>query len=284
MNPHEWLCLELRINPADADSYVALLWELGTIGLEECREQPGELLIKAFFPGTLGEQQLREEFQIAAATQSLAAVPLLYRSTSNPDDWVENYKKNFHAFPVGETFYIHPTWEPASPVHAVNLVIDPGHAFGTGTHESTQLCLLALEQLAGEAASLADIGTGSGILAMAALKLHPSLEVVALDVDFQATEMAKENMLRNHCSEIRLAAGPPTALRGPFDLVVANLAYGIFQQVAADITALTGSRLILSGFTVDQESLVTDLFLKTAPFHVERRREANGWACLQLAR
>lgn len=266
---HEWLCLELTVRPHEVESYVSLLWELGTTGLEEI-QGPDGVTIKAFFPSSFSEEELKKRFP-----------GRLERFVSNPDDWVENYKKNFHGFPVGQTFYVHPSWEAGSADYPVNLVIDPGHAFGTGTHESTQLCLLALEQLASEARSIADIGTGSGILALAARRLNPTAWIVAVDNDWQAIEMAGENFLKNEAGRISLAAATAEALKLRFDLVLANLAFGIFQLAAGEVARLAGRNLVISGFTTDQERVVADIFdahhLKTAG-----RWELNGWVCLRL--
>jgi len=252
------------------DRYVSLLWELGTTGIEEIPGSDG-ITVKAFFPSSFPEESLKRHFPNAT----------LDRVVSNPDDWVENYKKNFHGFPVGRTFYIHPSWEGGSGSHPVNLVIDPGHAFGTGTHESTQLCLLALEQLAGDAASIADIGTGSGILALAARRLNPDARIVAVDNDWQAIEMARENLLRNSVGGVELAAATAGALKTRFDLVLANLAYGIFQLASGEIAPLAGRNLVISGFTVDQESVLADVFGNHRLRPVDRW-EANGWVCLRL--
>jgi len=267
---HEWLCLEVKVRPDEVEKYVSLLWELGTTGLEEI-QAPDGVAIKAFFPPSFSEEELKRYFSNAC----------LVRVTSNPDDWVENYKKNFHRFPVGRTFYIHPSWEAGSADYPVNLVIDPGHAFGTGTHESTQLCLLALEQLAADAGSIADVGTGSGILALAARRLNPDAAILAVDNDWQAIEMARENLLKNRAGRVRLAAATAAAVNTRFDLVLANLAFGIFQIAAAEIAPLATHSLIISGFTTDQAPVLVDLFA-THGLQPAQRWEANGWVCLRL--
>ncbi len=267
---HDWLCLEITVRPDEVDKYVSLLWELGTSGLEETAEPDG-VTIKAFFPSSFPEEELKRQFPIAS----------IHTVVSDPDDWVENYKKNFHGFPVGRTFYIHPSWETGSATHPVNLVIDPGHAFGTGTHESTQLCLLALEQLAADAASIADIGTGSGILALAARRLNPDARIVAVDNDWQAIEMARENLHKNGVGSVRLAAATAGALKTRFDLVLANLAFGIFQLAAGEIAFLTDRNLVISGFTADQAPILADIFAIHG-LHPAERWEANGWVSLRL--
>jgi ribosomal protein L11 methyltransferase len=278
--PDEWVCIEVTAPLSEFDRYVELFWGLGTIGLEEAQGEP--LILKAFFPANGEQEELRRRFLEEASLLGLKPDPRLYYSLTNPEDWVENYKKNFHGFSVGNLFHIHPSWEESSPAHAVNLMIDPGHAFGTGTHESTQLCLLALESAVPFARSMLDVGTGSGILSLAARKMKPDLSIAALDCDFQAVEMAKENIERNQAYPLLLFAGVPASVRRPFDLVVANLTLGILQQTAPEITRLVGQHLVVSGFTVDQAHLVAELFSGSLTEH--QRWEANGWVCLSFTR
>jgi len=277
-SPHEWICLEISVQPNEVDDYVTLLWDLGTTGLEEVVGNPG-VTIRAFFPGVRSDQDLRREYQNAGGK----APARLYHVLSDPRDWVENYKKNFHGFSVGRSFYIHPSWEDGSPNYPVNLVIDPGHAFGTGTHESTQLCLMAIEELVRDVSSVADVGTGSGILALAARRLNSRALIVAIDNDWQAIEMAQENLARNQAEGIWLATATPGALNYRFGLVIANLAFGIFQQTAADLARLAMTDLVISGFTSEQAGLLADLFLAFG-FRENGRWDLNGWTCLRLAR
>ena len=181
---------------------------------------------------------------------------------------------------MGSTFYIHPPWEGPSKLHPLNLKIKPGGAFGTGTHESTQLCLGALAALIPDSIDLLDVGTGSGILAIAARKLSANLGIVAMDSDPEATFEARRNSYSNQVEDIRFFTGDLTILRGSFDLVVANLTLGIFRQMAVDLVRLTGKTLIVSGFTEDQEALALDQFKLSSV----RSWSRNGWCCHQLGR
>jgi ribosomal protein L11 methyltransferase len=275
-----WVCIEVIPPLSDFDRYVQLFWELGTTGLEETQGEP--LILKAYFPGEGDQEDVRSRFREETLLMGLNPDAKIYYSFSNPEDWVENYKKNFHGFSVGKTFYVHPSWENTSPHHPVNLMIDPGHAFGTGTHESTQLCLLALESVLPCAESLLDIGTGSGILALAARKMSRDLPIAAFDSDFQAVEMALENAQRNQARPLMLFAGVPASVKRRFDLVIANLTLGIFEQTSSEIIRLVGRYLVVSGFTVDQVHLVAEIFGESLQKH--QSWEANGWACLSFVR
>ena len=200
------------------------------------------------------------------------------RLSVDPDGWITKFKEAFRGFAVGSTFYVHPPWEEPSGRHPLNLCIKPGQAFGTGTHESTQLCLRALESLIPDHSRLLDVGTGSGILAVASRKLSSGMEIVAMDSDPEATAEAMRNFRRNGVEDIPLFTGKLEAIRGSFDLVVANLTLGIFRQEAAELVRLTQKTLIVSGFTRDQEILVWDQF----GLSVLESWSENGWCCHQL--
>ncbi len=281
---HRWLCLLVTVPRSDVDQAIELLWELGTVGIEEpgFADLPDPVSLRAFFPAD------RSPDTLMADARRLGDAGLVQFSSlsisqviSNPDDWVEDYKKNFHGFSIGQTFYVHPSWESPSDEHPITLVIDPGHAFGTGTHESTQLCLLALQHLRIRPRSILDVGTGSGILSIAARKLMPGVRITAIDNDPQAIEMSQENFHRNDVDDIRLAVAAPDSLRGHFDLILANLTEPIFRQLCGDLARL-GRHLVVSGFTQDQAHLVLEYFAAYG-LRSTQRWDSGGWVCLELS-
>lgn len=280
---HRWLCLLVTLGRSDADRAIELLWELGTLGVEESDfpSSPDPVTFKAFFPAERTPELLLNEAQqrFDAWSENAASLSVI-QIVSNPDDWVEDYKKNFRGFSIGKTFYIHPSWECASTEHLVNIVIDPGHAFGTGTHESTQLCLLALENLSPSPRTILDVGTGSGILAIAARKLLPGAEITAIDNDPQAVEMSLENFVRNDVRDISLAVASPEAICGSFQLVLANLTEPIFRHLSSELARLS-SHLIVSGFTEEQAHLVLEYF-RAYGLRPANRRESGGWTCFEF--
>jgi len=139
------------------------------------------------------------------------------------------------------------------------IEIDPGMAFGTGTHETTRLCLEWLDaNWRGD--SLIDVGTGTGILAIAAALLAPGAEIVAIDVDSVAVDVARENAdLNGVLDRIRFQAAGPEAIDGSYDVVLANLTADVIQSVAGPLVALArpGGRLVVSGVLAEQESWLT---------------------------
>jgi len=141
------------------------------------------------------------------------------------EDWASRWKEGYKPFPVGRRFLIAPSWDrPPEVGDRLLIVIDPGMAFGTGTHETTQQCLQALEEY-WTGRSLLDVGTGTGILAIAAARLHPQARIVALDIDPEACAVARENMERNGVREgIALFCGTLDELpEERFEMVLANL-------------------------------------------------------------
>lgn len=272
--------LQVTVHRDDMDSLTELLWELGTSGFEEATD--GERIrVSAYFPADFSPGSLEQSFR-----EGVRALPTDDLSISvfecRPDDWVENYSKNFKGFPVGETFYIYPGWEEPDSEYPINLLLEPGHGFGTGTHESTQLVMLALVDLAPQARTLLDVGTGSGILSIAARKLNPCLSVTALDIDDMAVEFAARNIERNGVSPVRLFVGDTSGLGGSFEIVLANVTCNIIRVIAADLCRLGRDNLVLSGFTVDQEILVRDAINEYSRFSVAQRFELNEWVCLDL--
>lgn len=259
-----------------SDVFSELCWELDSVGVEEV-PQGDHTLFKAFFDSSRSTQSIEDSLGVLVREHSAIEVRIT-RLRVDPNHWVREFRKQFRGFPVGPTFYVHPPWERPSKLHSLNLRIKPGRAFGTGTHESTQLCLHALAVLVPGPTNLLDAGTGSGILAIAARKLSADLEIVAMDSDPEATSEARRNCLNNQIENIRFLTGELAGLVGSFDLVVANLTLGIFRQVAADLSRLTGSTLLVSGFTEDQEAAVLDQFALSSV----KSWSENGWCCHQL--
>ncbi len=271
------------VTARDLESFSEICWEEQTLGLQESPGDPW-CRVSAYFgsersPSNLLEVLLRVSRERGLRLQHLTAELFDF----DPDQWLQKWRESFTAFPVGTSFFVHPPWEPASIDFPINLEIEPGRAFGTGTHESTQLCLTALEQVAREPETVLDVGTGSGILAMAAARSFPRSRVTALDIDPMATEMARENLERNALPGIHLVTGGVEAIRGRFELVVANLTLPIFRQVASGLISLIGRDLIVSGFTHQQGSAVRQLF-EPRGVGLQAQWELRDWHCYRLRR
>ena len=211
--------------------------------------------------------------------------PLL--STVRSEDWSNSWKANFKPLRVGRRLLIVPSWEEA---HArpddIVLRLDPGMAFGTGGHETTRLCLELLERIMDEMPtllipSLLDLGTGSGILAMAAARLGAG-RICAVDIDPQAIEVAQQNLADNDLNEqVECSTTPLKELSGTFDIILANILaeelVRLAQLLAERLTQ--GGKLVLSGILAEKETLVRDGFSATGLEYLETRR-AGEWVAL----
>jgi ribosomal protein L11 methyltransferase len=175
-------------------------------------------------------------------------------------DWVRAWMDRFQPMRFGERLWIVPSHLAPPDPTAVNLLLDPGLAFGTGTHPTTALCLQWLDAHPPKNLRVLDYGAGSGVLAVAAAKLGAS-DVIAIDNDPQAVTASHDNATRN---QVRITAGLPDSLAATdvFDVVLANILASILIQLAPTLTAhcKVGGRLVLSGILVDQADDVMAAF------------------------
>ncbi|MFM4938414.1 MULTISPECIES: 50S ribosomal protein L11 methyltransferase [Aeromonas] len=169
-------------------------------------------------------------------------------------DWVREWMDHFHPMQFGERLWICPSWRDVPDPEAVNVMLDPGLAFGTGTHPTTALCLQWLDGLDLAGKTVVDFGCGSGILGIAALKLGAA-RVIGIDIDPQAIQASRDNAMRNGVAdqiELYLPAEQPEGLLA--DVVVANILAGPLRELAPLIAGLgkPGSLMALSGVLESQ--------------------------------
>jgi ribosomal protein L11 methyltransferase len=179
------------------------------------------------------------------------------------EDWSETWKSFFKPLIIGKNIVVKPSWEPYEPKPGQLIIeIDPGRAFGTGKHPSTALCLEILEQMLSESSrkkmdsdtSVLDVGTGSGILGIAAALLG-ARRVLGLDIDPEALKVAEENLRRNGVEGIMsLSSVPLHRLGEVYDLVIANLTAPVITQMAASLSSCVSPKgwLLLSGILNEQ--------------------------------
>jgi ribosomal protein L11 methyltransferase len=197
-------------------------------------------------------------------------------------DWLESWKAEFVPIRIG-AFLVRPTWSEAVAGDAVELVLDPGMAFGTGLHPTTQQCLEALSTLPLEGRSVLDVGTGSGILAIAAARRGAS-PVVAVDTDALAVDAARENAVRNGVA-IPVAEGSAADVPGRFDLVIANIVSPVLQRIAPHLAArlVGGGTLLVAGVSAPAEAATREAFSHVRLTLVDRT-ERDDWIALALRR
>ncbi len=201
-------------------------------------------------------------------------------------DWVRLTQSQFDPIQISRRLWIVPTWHQAPDPDAINLILDPGLAFGTGSHPTTQLCLSWLDQNLRPGARIVDYGCGSGILAIAALKLGAS-HVTGIDIDSQAIKASQENAARNHCAASQFffttkhqAATRDLQAQEQADVVVANILANpliMLAPVLAQLVRQQGS-IVLSGILQQQAAEVKYAYQQW--FDMDSGNEQQGWVLL----
>jgi ribosomal protein L11 methyltransferase len=192
-------------------------------------------------------------------------------------NWVQLTQSQFDPIRVSGRLWIVPSWHEAPDAGAINLVLDPGMAFGTGSHPTTRLCLEWLEREVRGGERVLDYGCGSGILAIAAARLGAA-SVAGVDIDPQAVEAARANAERNGVTAAFFDSAAPVA--GEYDLVVANILSNPLRVLAPAICAHVrrGGRLALSGILREQADEIVGIYARWLPLRVADVRE--DWVCL----
>src|SRR5574343_501188 len=213
----------------------------------------------------------------AAAAIGLADIPAYSVEDVAEQNWVQLTQSQFDPIRVSERLWIVPSWHEQPDTAAVNLILDPGMAFGTGSHPTTRLCLEWLERNVTEGCSMLDYGCGSGILAIAAARLGAG-RVAGVDIDPQAAEAARANAERNGVTALFADSAEPVA--GEYDVVVANILSNPLRVLAPAICAHVrpGGRLALSGILREQVDEIIAIYAQWLPLQVADMRE--DWGCL----
>ena len=213
----------------------------------------------------------------ALASIGLAAVPAYTVETVEEQNWVQLTQSQFDPIKVSERLWIVPSWHETPDPAAVNLILDPGMAFGTGSHPTTRLCLEWLERNVAAACTVLDYGCGSGILAIAAARLGAG-SVAGVDIDPLAVEAARANAERNGVTALFADSAMPVA--GEYDVVVANILSNPLRVLAPAICAHVrrGGKLALSGILREQADEIIAIYAQWLPMQVADTRE--DWVCL----
>lgn len=198
------------------------------------------------------------------------------------EDWENGWKRYYHAMEIGRRLAIVPSWETCTTSRAV-ITLDPGMAFGTGTHETTSLCLETLDEHVRGGERVLDIGTGSGILAIAALKLGAA-GAEGVDIDPMCVRTAGENAERNGVSDrFRVLVGDLSdKASGRYDLITANIVASAILSLAPHVPALMapGAQFIASGIIDERKEEVLD-GLRAAGLTAVEVQEKRGWVCIR---
>lgn len=298
--PESLLCVEITLDPADepfAEAIEGALWELDIAGLERQDDETWSDLVEDPRPRRGGSIRWRvhldtasdESEAVAAFEAALPQDPRLAVDAWRMTDlsFLTSWKAFFKPTLVSPRILIHPPWEvPSVEPGVVRVQIDPGMAFGTGTHETTRLCLVAIDQLVVPGQSVLDVGTGSGILAIAALLLGAS-DARGTDNDPIAVRVARENAAINGVAERFLVdVADLDHLTGTWPLVLANILPHILLEMAPQLAARTavGGHLVLSGILSRERERVRDGFDPLFPEASVLEEEQGDWCSITYCR
>jgi ribosomal protein L11 methyltransferase len=263
--------LTLEGTPSECERLLAELYDCGTAGIVE-EEVPGAgVRLRAFFDDDAARQALVERFAAQAPCSQL-----------EPDiDWMSGWRDSWQPTPVGEKFFLAPVWsQEPTPAGRWRLEVDPGMAFGTGAHATTQLCLEALERHLRPGDTVFDLGTGSGILARGAA-LARAGRIYACDIVADAAAVAH----RTCQGRVQVFAGSLRSVRpGSVDLLLANINAETLCGMAGDIAAALrpGGRVIVSGFPPRHRDRASQSFGQ-AGLQLVECAEKDGWVGMTLA-
>ncbi|MGA4319744.1 50S ribosomal protein L11 methyltransferase [Ectopseudomonas hydrolytica] len=282
-----WLQVRLAITPEHAETFEDALLEVGAVSVTfmDAEDQPifepdlgttplwSHTHLLALFEADTDETALIAHLQLLCG----GTLPEHHVKRIEDQDWERSWMDNFQPMRFGQRLWIVPSWHAAPEPDAVNLLLDPGLAFGTGTHPTTALCLEWLDGQNLDGCRVLDFGCGSGILAIAALLLGAP-QAVGTDIDPQALEASRDNANRNGIDPARFPVYLPADLpQQPAEVVVANILAGPLVSLAPQITALVqeGGRLALSGILAEQAEEVRAAY--AGAFDLDPTAIKDGW-------
>lgn len=254
-----WHAVELEIDRVAETPVTTQLWNANTNGLEVSEETAEATVLRAYFNEAPDVDELKRVINRALKFADIpeSALKRLTALKIEDQDWLSEWKKGYEPVEIGKRILICPSWKIDQVKDSERLIvqIDPGMAFGTGTHETTRGCLEMLERY-WSGGSLLDVGTGTGILAIAAARLAPGSRVVGFDVDPEAIDVANENAEINHAEDlVLLEVNKLSSYEGQeFDVVLANLTADVIVPLASEFPLVTKPEgiLILSGILREQ--------------------------------
>ncbi|WP_285163959.1 50S ribosomal protein L11 methyltransferase [Shewanella goraebulensis] len=286
-----WIQLRISTNSDHADALGDLLMEQGSVSItyEDGKDTP-------IFEPKLGETPLWQDTIVIALFDAgtdlsptvsfLETLPYLGKRFKHKieqiedKDWVREWMDSFHPIKFGQRLWICPSWRDIPEPEAVNVILDPGLAFGTGTHATTALCLEWLDGLDLSDKEVIDFGCGSGILAIAALKLGAKT-VTGVDIDYQAIDASTANAERNGVADklaLYLPENQPENLQA--DILVANILAGPLRELAPLIAekVKTGGKLALSGLLEEQAEEISQFYSQW--FIMDEAAHKEDWSRL----
>lgn len=283
-----WLVVELHLPREFGEAVSNFLIEQGATGIEELEGDIKWDRLRTYF-----QQDGKEKGVLHALRRYLNSLkkirpeiprPQVKTGTLPEQDWGENWKRFFKPVQVTSRFVVKPPWSRIRLKRGqIPIDIAPGMAFGTGTHATTILCIRALgEELHSRGLSVLDVGTGSGILSIVAAK-SGAREVWGIDIDGVAVENARENVEKNHVSEIvKIRKGSIGDLHKKFDVIVANIDLKSLRRMRKPLLSHLNDRglLILSGILEEEKERIRKHYLETGLLRWIKETQEGEWVCL----
>jgi ribosomal protein L11 methyltransferase len=284
-----WFAAEITAEPEAAEAIEFAFNSLDAIGTEinHLRNKDSEkVYVVGYFNERLEDETVQDEVHYALKSYDLneGAVEKIEWTEVEKADWLHEWKKYWKPTEIGR-FVIAPPWEEVLDDAKIIIKIEPNMAFGTGTHETTQLCLKAIEDNYIPGDSFLDVGTGTGILAIAAAKLAttPVAKIFACDTDVDSIKLARENATMNRVDQaMEFATGPPGADAPVYDFVCANLTIDVILPILSLLLSKTRKTLVLSGILGEQEGQIVEALTNSghSAYNIDRRGE---WIAIILS-
>ncbi|MCP4598294.1 50S ribosomal protein L11 methyltransferase [Neptuniibacter sp.] len=287
-----WLQIKIQTNPENSEPYEDLLLSAGcaAVTFEDTEDQPifepdlgtTPLWSKTTITGLFSAEHNLEEtlLYIKQGHQQLfpgIPAPTIKAEILEDKDWEREWMDNYHPMQFGNRLWVCPSWREAPDPDAVNLMLDPGLAFGTGTHPTTALCLEWLDGQKLNDNYIIDYGCGSGILGIAGLLLGAE-KAIGVDIDPQALQATKDNLNRNNLADDILHVYlPENTPSDEADVVIANILAGPLVQLAPTLSKLvkSGGSICLSGLLSPQEQEIREAYSQY--FELDNVSEKDGW-------
>ena len=282
-----WLQVRLAISPEQAETYEDAFLEVGAVSVTfmDAEDQPifepelnttplwSHTHLLALFEADTDAQAVFAHLQLLTGSE----LPEHHAEIIEDQDWERSWMDNFQPMRFGRRLWIVPSWHAAPEPEAVNLLLDPGLAFGTGTHPTTALCLEWLDGQQLQDCQVLDFGCGSGILAIAALLLG-ARHAVGTDIDVQALEASRDNAGRNGIADVAFPLYLPQDMPAlQADVLVANILAGPLVSLAPQLSGLVrpGGLLALSGILAEQGEEVAAAYAED--FDLDPIAHRDGW-------
>jgi ribosomal protein L11 methyltransferase len=298
-----WLELSLKTTPELAEAICDAIFPFveGGVALEQLNNNQrsaerwedevatGPVIVRAYLSNdeTLEDKRLKVEHALAYLNL-IQPIPKPSYKEVQQSDWAHAWKENFKPLRIGKHVVIRPSWSEGGPSEIktgpgdIELVLDPGMAFGTGLHPTTQLCAAALEERVRPGIRVFDVGSGTAILSICAAKLGAA-HVLGVDIEDEAVEAGRANAHMNGVAErVQIEKGSSDFTRETYDIVVANILAGVIRKMLADGLAQRGKLFIFSGILDTQAADVVESATAVGLRLIERKQILD-WVCLIFA-